>query len=235
MLLSQAPLWGAVGGKPPHGRRALGPLPAPFAAPQSVCSTPKVSAKTRLFWLLLCPKVLGPPQQSPTRQVSGNDRHSSSHRLEPRVEVPQGLASSAAAGRALPVAPAAGSSQGAPKDTLRPSSVSSPWPRSPTSSACHVSLRPRFTVTCDGLQGPPGEPRVVSHLRTLNSIQIRSHSCVQQVRTQCLWGHLPLSSSWQLNQPPGHSHRRGGCPCRVVTPCDQGRCTLLWGPPLLLH
>ena len=45
-----------------------------------------VGAKTRLFWLLLCPKVLGTPQQSPTRQVSGNDRHSSSHRLEPRVQ-----------------------------------------------------------------------------------------------------------------------------------------------------
>lgn len=86
MLLSQAPLWGGGGGKPPHGRRAPGPLPAPFAAPQNVCSTPKVSAKTRLFWLLLCPKVLGTPQQSPTRQVSGNDRHSSSHRLEPRVQ-----------------------------------------------------------------------------------------------------------------------------------------------------
>ena len=237
MLLSQAPLGGEVGGKPPRGLGAPDTLPALFTAPQSICSTPKTSTKTRLFGLLLCPEVLGPPQQSPTCQVSGNDRHLSSHCLEPRVQSHgvagprffhgcwEGPSHGSNCWRLL------GSAQGDPLS----SSVSSLSSCSPTSSVCHVSLCSHFTVTFDGLQGPPREPRVVSHLRTLNPIQIRSHPCVQQIRTQCLWGHFTLSSSWQLNRPPRHSNRHGGCPCKAVTPCDQGRCTLLWGPLLLLH
>ena len=48
MRLDQAPIWGELGGRPltVMGPRSL--FPAPFAAPQSICSTPEVSAKTRL-------------------------------------------------------------------------------------------------------------------------------------------------------------------------------------------